>query len=507
MTIFKVLLVEDHQSWQDILRDKIRRALHAMGHPDDVIEIAKTFDEAYQSLKENPWHLLVTDIGLGDLSTSQQKLGTQLVELANDLHVPAIAVSGTPPVTTQHVRDLLLDYGAADFFRKQEFDSRKFITKVQELLQKSDQAVAAPVSELKESVGQTYALLIGIADYRHISPLAKTTNDARDFYEVLLENGYVRSQMTLLLDQSATKAAMNAELDQLARTAQPEDTVVIFFAGHGAQLIGGFSPGEYLCPVETTIHQVKETCISQVEFTTALRSIRAGRVVIFLDACHAGGVGEPKDLETHVKMGLSETAYNHLQGKGRIIIASCKPDEVSWELPEMRNGLFTHHLLAGLRGRAARPDGTIWMSQLFGYVYEQVSQSNRQHPYQKSDAEDFMIARAQPALPTASQHSLESKSEFATSSTSLSYEPIEVRKSNLRVKPVQLRKVIHRLYDRPAFEILCLDLGLDYHDLRGETMEAKIAYLIQKFERNHCYEKLVEQILSTHPDVLAQLQS
>ena len=392
MTVLKVLLVEDHPDWQIILTNKIRSAFRKLGHLDGTIQLMQSFDEAYQALSETSYHLLVTDIGLGNTATAQQKLGTRLVELAHELGIPAIAVSGTLLLTTQHVRDLLIKHGASDFFAKSEFDSQQFIAKVQELL-KIQESLPEPDPKrfLAEYTTTAYALVIGIAKYRSMRPLAKTTIDAEDLYKVFTERGYARLRMQLLLDDQATKLAINQQLDWLADAATADDTVVIFFSGHGAQLLGDAVSGEYLCPVDADIQQVQETCISDLEFTTALRSIRAGRIVVFLDACHSGGVGTPKDSQVQLKGGLSQAAYDHFQGKGRFIIASCKPDEVSWETPNLNNGLFTHHLLAGIRGQAARSDGTVWMNDLFSYVYRQVSQTQLQHPYQKSDAEDFVL--------------------------------------------------------------------------------------------------------------------
>ena len=141
MTVFKVLLVEDHPFWQKILADEIHSALKGIGHPEDIIKVVKTFDEAYQALEESHWHLLITDIGLGDFSVSAQKLGTFLVKRAQKLKIPAIGVSGTPLLTHQNVRDLILKYGVSDFFSKRDFDSNQFITKVQELLQKAVQTI------------------------------------------------------------------------------------------------------------------------------------------------------------------------------------------------------------------------------------------------------------------------------------------------------------------------------------------------------------------------------
>jgi uncharacterized caspase-like protein len=238
-----------------------------------------------------------------------------------------------------------------------------------------------------------YALLIGIGAYRHLRRLSKSTSDARALYDLLTDRvyaGYPRSHVRLLLDHEATKGAINDALDRLARDVSADDTVVIFFSGHGAQRIGGFEPGEYLCPVEADWYDLRSTAISTDEFTAALRALGAGRVAVFLDACHSGGVGEPKDASLQIQPGLSESTYSLLaEGRGRVIIASCRPDEVSWELPDMPNGLFTHYLLEGLRGAAGSSDETVRILDLFQYVSRQVPNKHKdQHPLFKGELED-----------------------------------------------------------------------------------------------------------------------
>ena len=245
-----------------------------------------------------------------------------------------------------------------------------------------------------------YALLVGVGAYRRLRRLRKTTSDARALYDLLTDRvyaGYPGSHVRLLLDDEATKGAINDALDRLAQDVSADDIVVIFFSGHGAQRIGGFEPGEYLCPVEADWYHLRSTAISTDEFTVALRALGAGRVAVFLDACHSGGVGEPKEAGLQVRPGLSDGAYERLaSGRGRAIVASCRPDEVSWELPEMPNGLFTHYLLEGLRGAAVSSDGTVRILDLFTYVSKQVPKKHKeQHPLLKVELEDnFAVARA-----------------------------------------------------------------------------------------------------------------
>jgi hypothetical protein len=346
---------------------------------------------------------------------------------------------------------------------------------------------------------QAHALFVGIAAYRHLRPLSKTTTDACDLHDLLIQSGYPAASLALLSDSQATKPAISDRLDWLARRTGPDDTVLIFFSGHGAQRIGGFEPGEYLCPVEADWYNLRATGISDEEFTTALRAIQAGRVAVFLDACHSGGVGEPKDAALQVKGGLSEAAYARLaEGRGRAVIASCRPDEVSWELPGMRNGLFTHYLLEGLRGRAADPDGTVGILDLFKYVSQHVPQHKPQHPLFKGEIElNFSITgRMKPSPPPAPP-------------APAPVEPVAPPKMQIdpdSVTPTRLRQAMHSAYDRPAFEILCKDLGLDYHDLRGETLETKMLYLVDWHQRRRRYAQLVRKVLEDHPYLGKELQ-
>jgi len=74
------------------------------------------------------------------------------------------------------------------------------------------------------------------------------------------------------------------------------------------------------------------------------------------------------------------------------------------------------------------------------------------------------------------------------------------------VDPTKLRQAMHSAYDHPAFEILCKDLGLDYDDLRGETLELKMLYLIDWYQRHRRYPDLVRKVVEDHPYLAQELQ-
>ena len=236
---------------------------------------------------------------------------------------------------------------------------------------------------MNQGLFNAYALIIGIGKYHHLRQLNKTTTDAQDLRDLLVERGYPKGNIKLLLDDQATRPFISDQLDWLARYAQAEATVLIFFAGHGAQRVGGLEVGEYLCPVEADWFDLERTAISHERFTNAMKAIHAERLVVLMDACHAGGVGDIRGA-LNVVGGLTQKVYEQITtDEGRVVIASCKIDEVSYELPGWRNGLFTHYLLEGLRGKVADEDGGVRALRLFSYLSRQVPQHKNQHPLLK----------------------------------------------------------------------------------------------------------------------------
>jgi len=93
--------------------------------------------------------------------------------------------------------------------------------------------VMADLSHQSGKLGAYRALIIGINDYKDpkIPDLETALDDARSISEVLRERyGF---QVKLLLDRKATKKAIYQALRDLAASANPDDSVLIYYAGHG----------------------------------------------------------------------------------------------------------------------------------------------------------------------------------------------------------------------------------------------------------------------------------
>lgn len=262
-----------------------------------------------------------------------------------------------------------------------------------------------------------YALVIGIANYQHINSLPRTVlKDARDIYNLLTDPnlcGYLPANVSLLLDEEATGAAIREELAKLAERADEHSTVFFYLSSHGGRIDSGAFAGEYLLPVDTSYtsdQSLAQTAISGGEFSQALKKIAARKLTVVFDCCHSGGVGQPKNaMAPTLKIGLPENYYDLLKaGRGRVIIASSRSTEYSYVMPGADNSVFTQHLLAGLRGGVLGPAGLIRIFDLFDYLQPRVTADQpNQHPLFKAELEEnfpvaLYLGGKVPAIPSVS---------------------------------------------------------------------------------------------------------
>jgi len=323
-----------------------------------------------------------------------------------------------------------------------------------------------------------YGLTVGISRYTHLRKLAAAAGDAKDVAAVI-RSGAIPSTVKELIDKKATKSAILKELSWLAKTAGPQDTVIIHLSGHGGRY-SETSEQAYFCPVESSSRYPARSGLSSKELTTALRAIRSERLVVLIDACHAGGIGQARDNAGPLAELTSRDVEDLVKGEGRMIMAASRPDESAWEVPEMRNGLFTNYLLAALRGAVARADGSIWANDVFSYVTRNILEHELQRPYQKANGEDFVV--------------LMQNKESVSSRTAAAAAPG-------RFDQYGLRHALRKAYNRAEFERVCRDIGLDLEeDVKGGTFETQLMHVIDHCVRHKLFDKLIERVRLDHAD-------
>jgi hypothetical protein len=255
-----------------------------------------------------------------------------------------------------------------------------------------------------------WAVIVGIGRYESpdISRLRYSVPDAEAIYAALTGPGGFKSEHVLLMtDRTERKPTLRnlkwALGTFLARSAQKDDTVLIFFAGHGAPEVdqrGIERDGlaKYLIPSDADADDLYSTALPMDELQTIFGRIEAERVVVFLDACYSGAAGGRTFASKKTRaVNLDDLFLERLtRAKGRAIITASRPSEVSLEVAELGHGLFTYYLLRGLQGAAdLNRDGIVSLQELYEYVEQQVSQKARsvggnQHPVMKGELEGVL---------------------------------------------------------------------------------------------------------------------
>lgn len=258
------------------------------------------------------------------------------------------------------------------------------------------------------------ALVIGIANYEEISSLPKAVlNDAHDTADTLQSPsfcGYSAENVTMLTDAEATLDGIRQALADIASAATTDDTVVIFFSGHGARIGKGAEEISALVPYDCKRADLAGTTLGEAELSQAIAGIQAPRVVVIIDACHAGGSASLKcDEHNELGKGFNEKSLQKLaSGTGRVVFASSRANETSLVLRGERNSVFTAAMLSGLNGKAlASSDGTIKVFDLFNHVSETVRQAvpGCQHPIFKASGleENFPVSLAMGGIKSAAR--------------------------------------------------------------------------------------------------------
>ncbi len=164
------------------------------------------------------------------------------------------------------------------------------------------------------------AIIVGISDYiqSSVDDLNYCHMDALNWASYLRPRGY---EMTVLLNDSATKDRIISSLLSLEAGTDRGDTVVFIFSGHGFEQDGR----HFIVPADTmsfsTGNDISDLLLRAVTMTS-----RSQHRFVYLDSCHSGGMNEVADNST-------------------LFIAASRGSELSVDSGEFSSGLWTHYFL------------------------------------------------------------------------------------------------------------------------------------------------------------------
>ena len=276
---------------------------------------------------------------------------------------------------------------------------------------KSDDATVTVVGakSLKRS-GVAYVIAVGVNQYANAEyNLKYAAADAQDFADEFRRaqgplGNFARVETVPLLNRDATKANLLAALKRLAgdeaataaapaalnrlKKTEPEDAVIIYFAGHGTAYRSRF----YLVPHDlgydgpraslgaAGFKAITEHSLSDRELEELFAPIDAGQLLLVIDACNSGQAleAEEKRRGPMNSRGLAQLAYE----KGMSILTAAQGYQAALEAARLGHGYLTYALVEeGLKTDAADAfpkDNQVELREWLDYATARVPQMQKE---------------------------------------------------------------------------------------------------------------------------------
>jgi WD40 repeat protein/uncharacterized caspase-like protein len=266
--------------------------------------------------------------------------------------------------------------------------------------------------------GTAWVIAVGVNEYANSQyNLKYAVADAQSFGEELRRQQaqvarFDRVEVTPLLNENATKANILGALRRLAGTpsasdpptlkaglldrlkrAEPEDAVIIYFAGHGTAQQQRFYllphdlgyTGERNALDESGLKTILSHSISDLELEDSVEGLAAGSLLLVIDACNSGQAleAEEKRRGPMNSKGLAQLAYE----KGMYILTGAQSYQAALEAAQFGHGLLTYALVEeGLKTAVAdsQPqDGVLSAREWLDFATERVPQMQEEKMKEK----------------------------------------------------------------------------------------------------------------------------
>jgi uncharacterized caspase-like protein len=270
----------------------------------------------------------------------------------------------------------------------------------------ADATLAVNGADSLKRAATLHVLAVGVNQYANSGYNLKYAGaDARAFAEEVERQqkklgSFAQIEVTTLFDKDATKANILYAFRRLAgspdakspsgapaalekiKAAEPEDAVVVFYAGHGTAQDQRF----YLIPHdlgyagarteldEAGLKTILSHSVSDLEIEQACEGIDAGHLLMVIDACNSGQAleAEEKRRGPMNSKGLAQLAYE----KGMYILTAAQSYQAAMEAEQLGHGYLTYALVEeGLKSAAAdgEPrDGQVALREWLDYATERV---------------------------------------------------------------------------------------------------------------------------------------
>ncbi len=223
-----------------------------------------------------------------------------------------------------------------------------------------------------------YAIVIGIENYRQKLPGADfAAGDAKLVSEYLIRvMGYPEENIVTLLNDRASYVDLAKYFEKwLPDNVEKDSAVFVYYSGHGAP--NPKTGDAYLVPYDGDPSFIDQTGYSLKRMYDALGKLPAKEVIVALDSCFSGAGGRSVIAKGARPLVINLQGHTALS-KNMTVLAASAENQISSTYDEKGHGLFTYFLLKGIKNEdVVKPDGSLKMEDLFGYIKPRVERIAR----------------------------------------------------------------------------------------------------------------------------------
>jgi uncharacterized caspase-like protein len=221
-----------------------------------------------------------------------------------------------------------------------------------------------------------YAVLIAASrfpDEPKLQPLRCPENDADGLHEVLSSKTHGDFTDAVVLKNVPHHEAL-LKINQVLKRAEKEDFVLIYYSGHGKLDMAGRL---HLATLNTTVDALEATSIPVESIRNYVDVSPCTKVALILDCCFSGAVGA-----AFARGNLDDQLRLASGGRGTYLMTASTGVQVALEKEQDQYGVFTKHVIEGIRGGGADldGDGCVTMDELYRYVHGRVLDEGFQEP-------------------------------------------------------------------------------------------------------------------------------
>jgi len=231
------------------------------------------------------------------------------------------------------------------------------------------QTSTTAVAQVVKSNMKVWVVIVGVAKYKDKNNnLNFTIDDAYKMYAFYKspEGGSLPDrQISLLINEDATRKNVLKALNDIYIQAGKEDAIIFYFAGHGSK--NAFITYEY-----GDISSDRSGVLMHDELRKVFDNSKARYKYIIADACHSGSIAQQPVTQNTGSRSVFYEAFDSSK-EGFVMILSSMSEEVSWETSGLRQGVFSFYLLRGLKGESdSNNDRIVTVTELYDFVQKNV---------------------------------------------------------------------------------------------------------------------------------------